>query len=84
MKKIRLDLDALDVDAFVVAAAPPQRGTLHARQSEYTFDFGPCGGSGFTSSCPLHTTTCTQAELCYSRPGGFCDPTDYPSCYDDC
>jgi hypothetical protein len=32
MRKLRLDLDALDVESFAVAAGRPGRGTVHGAQ----------------------------------------------------
>jgi len=78
MKKIRLDLDALEVESFDVADSPVDRGTVHARQTSVE---EPCSGRG--ECVPSYEAPCwwtgdrMQDCLGNTEGGGPC--TEYPA-----
>jgi len=82
MKKIKLDLDRLDVESFAVTPARDEGGTVHAHVSPGCTPDGTCetlftcyscdGGSCEGASCHLDFT-CTDC-------GGTCAET----CLDTC
>ncbi|HEX5868862.1 MAG TPA: hypothetical protein VFY65_00530 [Longimicrobium sp.] len=77
MKKIRLHLDALEVESFdVVAESAEIRGTVH----------GNTGDLRCTTDCPTIQVTCTEdtyQETCYGASCDIyhlCGDTRYPGC----
>jgi hypothetical protein len=62
MRKLKLDVDALEVQSFATAAAPMELGTVRGARGE-TND-----GSG----CPIDTCTCGESTCCPEQPAtGF-------------
>ena len=77
MKKIRLHLDALEVESFDVAGEPEEpRGTVH----------GNTGDLRCTTDCPTAPVTCTEDTCQDTCDGPSCDiyhlcaDTRYPAC----
>jgi hypothetical protein len=77
MKKIRLHLDALEVESFdVVAETEEARGTVN----------GHTGDLRCTTDCPTAPITCTEESYDGSCYGASCDiyhlcgDTQYPAC----
>ena len=79
MRKLRLELDDLQVDTFQTTSAPGRRGTVAANSgTAYTVCWGLCGGEtdgafcgggDFTAICDTEYTNCgdrTCAETCNS------------------
>jgi hypothetical protein len=60
MRKIRLDLERLDVETFETCAADPDRGTVRGHWSQ----LGTC--DAFVATCQLNGTC---ARTCGSRCG---------------
>jgi hypothetical protein len=78
MKKLKLSLDALEVQSFTTASGAPRRGTVHGEQQ--------C--TCYTCTCPnCETCNATCPETCgYSCDGTYCKTMElYPSCdYETC
>ena len=89
MKKLSLDVGALQVESFVPAAPLELRATVHAREvtpepdCQFSYDYGsPCPSApGYTclNTCPA---TCANscAGTCYATCGRLC--TAGPACID--
>ena len=83
MRKLKLEVDALRVESFVVQRHTPQGGTVHG-QSDLQQDYGSsgCDGGGWGSwfgtcaGCPT-VGTCIGPTYC-------CPPTWRPSCNGTC
>ena len=60
MRKLRLDLDAVQVETFVTHAAAAGKGTVDARQGRETF------------GCPPPTDTCGDTCACGPGTGYSC------------
>jgi hypothetical protein len=66
MKKLKLDLDSLDVRSFATEAAPEERGTVLARSisdqfPQLTFPQTDTGTTSFTYPNTWGTGPCTTA-----------------------
>jgi hypothetical protein len=77
MKKLRLRLDALEVDSFEVPGrTEAARGTIHGRT----------GDLRCTTDCPTAQITCTEDTYDVTCAGASCDiyhlcqDTVYPQC----
>jgi hypothetical protein len=78
MRKIRLDLDALEVDSFVVSAdGGDDRGTVHARES-----LRLCTGAGTCAGEPSCLGDPTCASACSETYGGAICKSCGPCCYE--
>ncbi len=86
MKKISLDLDALQVDSFSTApAARPLSGTVHGHEA--TEGGAGCGTANYGSWCCWQTdTTCPGGEGGSYWCGGTdqCGDSHMASCGDEC
>ncbi|HVH11786.1 MAG TPA: hypothetical protein VM759_01980 [Longimicrobium sp.] len=90
MRKLRLDLDAVQVESFVTDAAAGGRGTVDARQ-RITFGCPPpsqntCAGT-CSCGCGTGALTCdwTCGSTCAASCNGTCgDPTCAATCGDTC
>ena len=68
MKKLKLDVDKLDVESFEAADEPAQRGTVEAQGIPYTDEqIGTCVCG--TAAC---TVPWTCAQTCYIQE--TCEP----------
>ena len=100
MRKIRLDLDSLEVETFVTTSADGAVGTVRGRDaSDYTQCYGGCGGTVDWGACGGESQGafgcgggteegCTYDvynDNCYSY-AQQCPMTVYPSatCYGTC
>ena len=80
MRKLKLEVDALEVESFVVQPHTAQGGTVHARSEDLQQDYGStgCDGGGWGSwfgtcaGCPT-VGTCIGPTYC-------CPPTWRPTC----
>jgi len=70
VKKLKLDLDSLDVESFAAAPPPPDEGTVGAAEPtelDCTLDPSLCKPTGPEArTCQL---SCTGSGVC------FCDPS---------
>jgi len=84
MRKLKLDLDALDVESFVPQPTPGRGGTVHGRLEPFNQDYDStdCDGGGWGSlfgtceGCPT-VGTCIGPTYC-------CPPTWRPTCAATC
>jgi hypothetical protein len=88
MQKLKLDVDALQVESFAVLTAAGRAGTVHGRKDEGPFDLDyyddstKCDGAGWGSlfgtceGCPT-VGTCVGPTYC-------CKPTWRESCNGTC
>ena len=85
MKKLRLEVDDLRVESFVVADSGDQKGTVHAHVSCRCTNAqgGTCGGGASCNGGATCDTDCSGVTYVDSCP---CDPeTAYaPSCDYSC
>jgi hypothetical protein len=67
MKKLKLDLDAIQVHSFDVAGAKGRAGTVHAHT--YTYQSGPeCEPSGIQYTCYSHDgPRCAQQPISWDN-----------------
>lgn len=86
MKKIRLNLDELEVRSFATDEAAAERGTVRARESytngaddscyqaclPYTYEFDTCGQTGPTCGATWDWACYPGSNVCPSDTGG-CD-----------
>jgi hypothetical protein len=83
MKKLKLELEDLEVSSFTAEEAVHRRG-VHGRDSRYT-DF--CGtGTGCEPATEYTKCLCTNAEGCYPSKycsGGGCVITYQEGCMTD-
>ena len=81
MRKVRLQLDALQVESFQTAAAPPERGTVqgHAPPPDHR-DTGETGTGGGGSG----DIFCISAYPCVPTNEHSCQGTCYVSCNGTC
>jgi hypothetical protein len=75
MRKIQLDLDALDVQSFATTGGgPEERGTVHARGGS-----GDCLGTLYQAECVSLTADlecrCVQTEANQYSCGAVCNGT---------
>lgn len=71
MRKLKLDLDELAVEAFDTATVPAQRGTVEgAEQYTYLCGTGECTGPNATS-CDM-----SRCHTCYTCPRISENPVD--------
>lgn len=70
MRKLRLDLEAVQVESFSTQVPAPGKGTVDARQGRETF------------GCPAPTTPDTCANTCGCGGGGT--GTGMVTCYGTC
>jgi len=85
MKKLILDLDAIDVESFPTGTTGEKPGTVHAhitlQCSEDTCDncnTTDCDSKNFTCTCPTVIGLTCEYPTC-----GQCNPTD-PNCTTYC
>jgi hypothetical protein len=72
MRKMRLDLDGLQVESFATAATAGSRGTVraHSGLSEYNSCLATCGdpcqtgGASHQITCGVDCTTVTNHDTC--------------------
>lgn len=84
MKKLKLELDQLEVTSFAADEARPATGTVNGLQSYYaTCAINGCPPSYFETEC-----LCTAAEGCYPSlycsQGGVGPGQPYGTCYVGC
>ena len=71
MKKIKLDLDTLDVESFEPSEAKGERGTVKGLFTAY---YEPCHeGDTWQGSCTCEPTC--NADTCYNCPSAACTQT---------
>ena len=86
MRKLKLELDALEVQSFETASAPKESGTVHGRVATHTCDLqcaktpdGTCNGamtcSLWESCCESNCGYYTCAYGCPASVGDTCDPS---------
>lgn len=81
--KLRLDLDALEVESFDTDASRGAQGTVHARAvTYYTID---CSGCNTGSEPDSENSKCTQCDDCVDTfyqtcVGDSCSPETCMSC----
>lgn len=67
MKKLRLDLDSLEVESFDTAEADEKRGTVQARATAYP------GGPSCVNTCNVNDWTCWESCGYGTCAGATCD-----------
>jgi hypothetical protein len=78
MRKIRLDLEALEVDSFAISAdGDDDRGTVHARAS-----LRLCTGADTCAGEPTCLGDATCASACSETDGYAYCKTAGPCCYE--
>lgn len=80
-KKLKLDLDSLEVQSFATADAPEGRGTVRGHGGQPCTYWGSCACATGYWDCT--TSRETQQSCDYTRAGDTCDsfPTEVdPSC----
>jgi hypothetical protein len=68
MRKIRLELDALQVETFDTGAGTLNRGTIHGRNHTFEIDCGdpPPEDSVYVCPVPTAAATCNQLTCAYT------------------
>ncbi|HEX2202807.1 MAG TPA: hypothetical protein VHG91_05905 [Longimicrobium sp.] len=79
MKKLRLEIDQLEVESFDVPVTPAARGTVHGR---WTSPGEPCGRSQWGECVPSYEAPCwwtgDPMQDCYA-PSDLNVCTDHPA-----
>jgi hypothetical protein len=77
MRKLMLDLDAIQVDSFATQAADAARGTVDARQGRETFTCPPPSQNSCAATCGCGPATADYTCVsCLQTCAGTCwDPT---------
>ena len=88
MRKVRLDLDAIQVDTFEVTEAPAGRGTVRAHVACCVCGCDPCCCTccaTCANTCPASCQTCPDScwGTCYDPTcgGNSCDYCFTDTCY---
>lgn len=80
MKKLKLDIEAIEVESFATKARTGIRGTVHARTDVYTNCWPYACGDSVNNACATYGTACPP--YCTGGDTGDICNSKRSACYD--
>jgi hypothetical protein len=84
MRKLTLDLEAVQVESFTTQAAAPARGTVDARQGRETWTCPPATQNTCVGTCGCQPTGYTDCGTCDLSCNGTCFDLTCDTCQLTC